>query len=65
MKQFGPPSLPHFSMGTPLLSTKPSISEQFFHDFLSLSKLQKQEIPPNFRGEETIAHLPTDIPTHI
>ena len=46
-------------------STKPSISEQFFHDLLSLSKLQKQEISPNFSGEETIAHLPTDIPTHI
>ena len=35
------------------LSTNPPISEQFFHD-PPLSKFQKQEPPPNFRGEETM-----------
>ena len=47
MKQFGNPPL---SKRTPPLSTNPLFLSNFFMT-PSLSKFQKQETPPNFRGE--------------
>ena len=49
MKQFGVP--PH-SGRTPI-STKPPISEQFFHDPLFVQILKTRN-PPNFKGGETM-----------
>ena len=65
MKQFGTPRFlrePH----PPPHSTKPPISEQFFHDSPLCSNLKNTKHPPppythththtlNFRGEETMA----------
>ena len=53
MKQFG---TPRFLREPPSHSTKPPISEQFFHDPPFCSNLKNTNPPPlNFRGEETMA----------